>query len=156
MAGKFSIVLEYECRAPLERLAKSLGYVWGAGGNVKAMVQAIAQQQLLVVGSTAFAHDQRLAVERLPSTIEIQKIYEWEGSDLLGYYCLGHQDAIAFAEAVNAEHEPDDPVDASQVRREYWVERPDPDAEYDPETFYESCAQDADGAFAVTHIKLGK
>jgi hypothetical protein len=93
-------------------------------------------------------------LERLPITIEIQQIYEWEGSDLLGYYCLGHQNAIAFAEAVNIEHEPDEPVEATQVRHEYWVERLDEDAEYDPDTFYDTCTKDTDGAVAVTHIEL--
>jgi predicted DNA-binding transcriptional regulator YafY len=62
MAGKFSIVLEEECREPLERLAVALGYLWGDGPNVKALVQAIARGQLSIGNATALANAQILAL----------------------------------------------------------------------------------------------
>jgi predicted DNA-binding transcriptional regulator YafY len=82
MAGKFSVVLDDDCRAPLEQLAQSLGYVWGEGGNVKAMVQAIAQQKLSVGESTAFTEAQRQALGR--AAIAACDRGEWQDALALG------------------------------------------------------------------------
>jgi predicted DNA-binding transcriptional regulator YafY len=82
MAGKFSVVLEEVCRTPLEQLAQSLGYVWGKGGNVKAMMQAIAQQKLSVGESTAFTNAQRQALGR--AAIAACDRGEWQDALALG------------------------------------------------------------------------
>lgn len=80
--GKFSVILDEDCRAPLEQLAQRLGYMWGDGGNVKAMVQAIANSKLSVGESTAFTEVQRQALGR--AAIAAYERGEWQDAIALG------------------------------------------------------------------------
>jgi hypothetical protein len=96
--------------------------------------------------------------ESLPNKIEIETLREVDYDDIgdvLGYYCLGHQNKVAFADAVNAEYEPDEPFEASQVKHIFWVERLLD--EYEPdckETYFQPCTEDVEGAFAATCIEF--
>jgi predicted DNA-binding transcriptional regulator YafY len=62
MAGKYSIVLDGDCREPLEQLALALGYLWGDGPNVRALMQAIAQRQQSVGNAVVFTSAQQQAL----------------------------------------------------------------------------------------------
>jgi hypothetical protein len=97
-------------------------------------------------------------LERLTDSVQILELREvdcdWMG-DLMGYFAVGHFDRVDFANAVNAEYEPNDPLEAHQVCHEFWVERPleldEPDCDC---TCFENCAADMDGAIAVTYVEL--
>jgi predicted DNA-binding transcriptional regulator YafY len=80
--GDYRIVLDTADEVPLSELARQIGYTWGSRGNVKAMVQAIAQGRLSVGESTAFTEEQRQALGR--SAIAALERGEWQEAILLG------------------------------------------------------------------------
>ncbi|WP_235112217.1 MULTISPECIES: hypothetical protein [Acaryochloris] len=91
----------------------------------------------------------------LTASIEIQELREvgcdWSG-DLFGYYAIGHHDPVAFIQAVNAEHNPDCPVEAQQVHQGFWMEYP---LEIDSDCYcFKTCNADIEGAIAVTYIEV--
>jgi hypothetical protein len=95
--------------------------------------------------------------ERLNPTVEILELREvdcdWMG-ELLGYFAVGHFDTVVFVDVVNAEYEPDESFESSQVRHEFWVERllepEEPDCDC---TCFEKCAENTEGAIPVTYVE---
>ncbi|KAI9129543.1 hypothetical protein [Acaryochloris sp. CCMEE 5410] len=97
-------------------------------------------------------------LEPLTASIEILELREvdcdWMG-DLLGYFAMGHYEPATFAQAVNAEYDPDIPAEAHQICHEFWVEVSLEPDELDCNcTCLKTCKADVDGAFAVTYIEL--
>ncbi|MGR3280416.1 hypothetical protein ACSYAD_35785 [Acaryochloris marina NIES-2412] len=91
----------------------------------------------------------------LTASIEIQELREvgcdWSG-DLFGYFAASHYDPVAFIQAVNAEYDPDSPVESGQVRHEFWMEY---SLEVDSDcNCFRKCKADIEGAFAVTYIEI--
>ncbi len=95
--------------------------------------------------------------EQLSPSVEILELREvdcdWIG-ELLGYFAVGHFDAVAFVDAVNAEYEPDESFEPSQVRHEFWVEQSlEPDEPDCDCTCFENCSEDTKGAITVTYVE---
>lgn len=98
-------------------------------------------------------------LERLTASVQILELREvdcdWIG-DLMGYFAVGHFDRVDFANAVNAEYEPDDSFEPHQAQHEFWAERPlEPDdLDCGDCTYFEKCAADIEGAIAVTYVEI--
>ncbi len=60
----FRIVVDSMYQEPLEDIARELGHRWGARGNVKAMVEAIAQRKHTVGDATGLSLEQQQALGR--------------------------------------------------------------------------------------------
>lgn len=94
-------------------------------------------------------------LESLTPLIEVLELREvgcdWIGG-LRGCYAIGHYDPVTFIQAVNAEYDPDSPVESGQVRHEFWMEY---SLEVDSDYYcFRKCKADVEGAFAVTYIEI--
>jgi hypothetical protein len=78
----FRIVLDSVYQQILEDIALQLGYTWGARGNVRALVEAIARGSIAVAGSTAFSAQQQQVLGR--ATIAALDRGEWQDALALG------------------------------------------------------------------------
>lgn len=87
--------------------------------------------------------------------LELREMDYLNLGDVLGYYAHGHLDQQRFADAVNAEYEPDRNFNPNDVQYLNWIKRPLEPEDSDCDGFYvELCTAGDVGAISVTYLEV--